>query len=106
MKFKERMKKPDEVEIDIEDVELIMDNDFSKLHIYLDSAYCGICEKHSTTIEDYTIYLNNLNDLIFQGKCIRCKNPVVRYIETGEDEEKAKIAKHIRAIKKDFKVEE
>jgi GH35 family endo-1,4-beta-xylanase len=49
------------------------------------------------------VYLNNLEDLIFKGKCMIWGSPVARYIETGENPESAAMAKHIREVLKKYK---
>jgi len=103
MKPKERKKNQGDIEINIEDVEIIMGKDFDKLDILLDNVFCGHCTEHTTTIENYKIFLNDIDDLIFQGQCKRCHNQVARYIETGENKSEAEIARHIRTIKKEFK---
>lgn len=36
---------------------------------------------------DYKIAVNDLNDVIFMGKCAVCGDAVNRYTETGENEE-------------------
>ncbi len=101
---KERKKQPGEIEIHIEDVEIIMGDDFIHLDRLLNSVYCSHCKNgYKGTIENYTIYLNKLDDMIFVGQCTRCKNRVARYMETGESISKAEIARHVRTVKKEFK---
>ena len=103
MKRTERKKRPDEIEIDIEDVEIIMGDEFIKLHLCLETTFCGECTPHNTTIENYKIYLDKLDDLVFVGQCIKCKGTVVRVVETGETKDKAEIARHIKMIKKEYR---
>ena len=102
MKRIERKKRPDEIKVDIEDVEIIMGDEFAKLHLCLETTFCGECRPHNTTIENYKIYLDKLDDLVFVGKCIKCKGTVVRVVETGETKDKAEIARHIKMIKKEY----
>lgn len=102
MKRLERKQRPDEIEIDIEDVKIIMSDEFDKLHLCLETTFCGECTDHSTTIENYKIYLDKLDDLIFVGQCIKCKGPVTRVVETGETKETAEVARHIKMIKKEY----
>lgn len=97
-----KRKKPDELELDSEDVELIMGEDIEKLTFLLQNAFCAHCTKRTTTVTNYRIFLNDLDDLIFRGECIRCQKPVARYIETGENKEYAAIARHIRRVREDF----
>ena len=33
---------------------------------------------------DFKIILNDLNDVVFQGKCKSCNGKIARYIEIGE----------------------
>lgn len=103
---KERKREPGEIEIDIEDVEIIMGEHLIHLDKILKSGiYCTHCRNgYKGAIENYKIYLNKLDDIIFEGQCTKCKNQVARYLETGETKSKANIAKHIRLIKKEFKV--
>lgn len=44
-------------------------------------------------IEKYS--LNVLNDVIVAGKCSKCDGQIVRYFETGENEESKEIAEEI-----------
>lgn len=96
------MKKEDlnTIKITLEDIELIMGDRFSFFTEILDNCFCANCEKHQTSITNYKAYLNNLQDLILKGECIKCGGPVGRYIETGENKESVETAKHIRSIKK------
>lgn len=53
----------------------------------LNNCLCHTCDSNgNSTIVDYKIYINYLNDTIFKGVCKKCKNPIGRYTETGEDE--------------------
>ncbi len=45
-------------------------------------------------IEKYC--LNDLNDVIVEGKCSNCGGRIARYFETGENEESRKIAMKIK----------
>ena len=48
------------------------------------NCYCGSC--HISTIVNYEVYLNDLDDIILKGFCAKCGKPVNRYLETGEVE--------------------
>ncbi|MFC1478748.1 hypothetical protein ACFL57_04745 [Candidatus Margulisiibacteriota bacterium] len=50
------------------------------------NVFCNRCNQpnNNTTIIDYTAELNDLNDVILKGKCVKCHSPVARYVETGE----------------------
>jgi len=102
MKRIERKKRPDEIEIDIEDVKIIMGDEFDELHLCLETTFCGECPDHNTTIENFKIYLDKLNDLVFVGQCFKCKGPVTRVVETGETKDTADVARHIKMIKKEY----
>lgn len=93
-----------EIKIDLEDVQLIMGIEFPFFEKILSNVYCGNCYQDSstTTIVDYEIFLNDLNDLLLKGTCKRCGGPVARYIETGESKDKAEVAKHIKMVKKKY----
>jgi hypothetical protein len=105
MVMKARKREPEEIEIHLEDVEIIMGEHIIHLDRLLNSGiYCSNCQNGYTgAIENYKIYLNTLDDIIFVGECTKCKNRVARYIETGETKSNAEIARHIRTIKKEFK---
>jgi len=103
MKRIERKKRSGEIEIDIEDVRIIMGDEFDDLHLCLETTFCGECPDHNTTIENYKIYLDKLDDLVFVGQCVKCKGAVVRVVETGETKDTAEIARHIKMIKKEYK---
>ena len=51
------------------------------------NVFCSKCAKTgiNTGIRDYTIKLDDLNNLHLEGFCTECGNPVARYIEYDED---------------------
>ena len=63
----------------------------------LNNCLCFKCEedKGNSTIVNYEIYLNYLNDTIFKGFCKKCNSPIVRSTETGED---VKMRKRINEV--------
>jgi hypothetical protein len=93
-----RKNRQNEIEIQLEDVELILSENYPSLDFFLSSVYCAQCQ-NSTEVKDLRIYLDDSNDIILDGSCINCKQPVSRYIETGESVSSAEAAKHIRAVK-------
>ena len=95
-------KEKQEIEIELEDIKIIMQDNFNHFQEILDNCFCPKCPKTVTTIVNYKAYLNHLNDIILRGSCIRCAHNVARYIETGEQIEMAEVAEHIRFIKKNF----
>lgn len=89
-----------EIEIDLEDIKMIMQEDFVFFEKIVNNCYCMHCsDDYSVTIENYKAYLNHLNDIILQGTCKNCGAPIGRYLETGEKRKSAEIAEHIRLIK-------
>ncbi len=49
------------------------------------NCFCANCPG-PVSIVNYTIVVNDLNDIILTGHCAVCDDSVNRYIETGEDE--------------------
>ena len=48
-------------------------------------CYCHTCQtQYQSTIVRYEIFLNDLNDIILKGFCVKCGSRLNRYIETGE----------------------
>ncbi|WP_025146273.1 hypothetical protein [Pedobacter jeongneungensis] len=86
-----------EIEIEDYDIEIIMMEQYEHLNIILENSYCTTCKKTST-ITNYKSYLNNLNDIILRGFCLKCGGPVNRYIETGENLQSAEVAVHIKNV--------
>jgi RNase P subunit RPR2 len=94
--------KRNEIRIDIDDIKIIMQDDFIHFQKILDNVFCRNCDFQTTTIVNYKAYLNKLNDIILKGECKKCGGKVARYIESGESEEKFAAADHIRNIKKNY----
>lgn len=80
------------VKINQADLQFIYGDDYSffKSKI-ISNCFCTTCpnSKYDSTIVDYAIFVNELNDLILKGKCAKCGNKIARYLETGEVEEYA-----------------
>jgi hypothetical protein len=53
----------------------------------------------AATVVDYEIFLNDLNDIFLRGFCSVCKNPMGRYLETGEVAEFEERIKEVRHMK-------
>lgn len=100
-----RKNRQNEIQIQLEDVEIIMGKDYARLPFFLSTVFCETCSGQ-TKIDDYTIFVDDTNDLIFDGKCVMCNTSVARYIETGESKSTAEAARHIRHIKTTFPVRE
>lgn len=71
-------------------------DDFEKNII--NHVYCANCNlSYNSTIVNYSIFLNDLDDVFLEGFCKKCDHPVNRYVETGEV---AKYQKRIAKVKK------
>jgi len=80
------MSRKKEIEIREEDIKFIHGGEYGIFkEKILTNCYCSRC--FNTTIVNYSIFLNVLNDLILKGFCKKCGNHVNRYVETGEVEE-------------------
>jgi hypothetical protein len=96
--------KRNEIKIDLDDIKIIMHDNFEHFNVILNNVYCSSCGgSYESTIVNYTAYLNKLNDIILKGECKKCSGKVGRYIEIGESKECFAAADHIRNIKKNFK---
>lgn len=61
------------------------------------NCYCGKCNSpYESTIVNYEIFLNDFNDIVLKGYCEKCKNPINRYLETGQVDEYQERIKKIR----------
>ena len=89
MSFSERY----DQEISHEQLKEILREDMVHFPEILDNVFCGNCM--CTTIDDYKIYICPRNDVILKGVCKKCRGPVARVMETGEDPKKAKRAEKI-----------
>jgi hypothetical protein len=90
---------PQEIEITLEDVRVIMADDYIYFDEFIQNCFCFSCKGEETTITNYKIYLNKLNDLSLVGSCIKCAGPVGRYIETGENIKNDATLKHIKKLR-------
>lgn len=74
-----------------EDLQFIYGDDYSLfVEKILPNCFCGVCYKkigEPTTITNYQISIDDLNNVILQGFCGECKGKVGRYVETGEVKE-------------------
>jgi hypothetical protein len=60
----------------------------------ISGCWCANCKV--TSIVNYQVYLNELDDVILEGFCTECNHRVNRYVETGEN---PKYVERIRKIK-------
>ena len=90
------------IEITESNLRGILGDDFSDFEKnIINNVYCGNCNPpYDSTIINYRIFVNDLNDIILEGFCKKCKHPVARYVETGEV---AKYQERIAKIKKILK---
>ena len=90
-----------QIEISKEDLRNIYGNNFHSLEEkIIPNCWCGKCNpSHPSTIVNYKIYLNDLNDIILEGACAKCKSPINRYLETGEVD---KYQKDINKVRRKF----
>lgn len=97
-----------EIEIQLDDVELIMGKHFKKgFKKITENIFCNNCtEPQMIKMIIQKIWLNPIGDIILEGQCPECTNPVRRYIETGSILECYDQAMAIRELKievlKDF----
>ncbi len=84
-----KMSNKREIEINGEDLKFIYGDGYELFkQKIIPNCNCGRCDSHyQSTIVNYKIFLNDLNDIILKGYCQKCNSPVNRYVETGEVEE-------------------
>ncbi len=59
----------------------------SELKLLTDFVFCPNCDKAKIIGYEDNIYVNELFDVILEGKCDKCGEKVARYFETGERDE-------------------
>lgn len=68
-----------------EDVAFIFNNNIEEFYFITSHCFCRQCAKgYESTIINYTISLNTLNDIVLDGHCGECYTKISRYIETGD----------------------
>ena len=75
------------IEITSEQLKYIYGQDYNFfLKKTLQNCYCKTCYQTEgcSTVVNYNIYINDLNDIILKGFCAKCKREIGRYLETGE----------------------
>lgn len=72
------MKKYDEIEMNQEDLKFIHGDEYEFFEQkIIPNCYCRNCKSsYNSTIVNYIIFLNDLNDIILKGFCEKCKNPI------------------------------
>lgn len=93
------MYKKIKIEISKSNLISILDEDFDAFEKnIINHVYCASCDSsYNSTIVNYSIFLNDLDDVLLEGFCEKCNHPVNRYVETGEV---AKYQKKIAKVKK------
>ncbi len=79
------MKKETEIPISVEDLKFIVEDEFEQIvDLAKYNSYCRNCYgKKKVEMVGYTLLLNDLNDVIFEGKCKSCNGRIARYVEIG-----------------------
>lgn len=91
------------VQIKEEDAAFILDINAHFLNVAKRTVFCGICTpktQRSVGIKEYTMFVNDLGDIILRGRCDRCGEAVARYIESGETPSSFKRAMKVIAEKR------
>lgn len=79
-----------ELKITEEDLKFIYGDDYGLFQSrILSNCYCKGCpeSEYDSTIVNYEIFLNDLNDVVLRGYCAKCGGKIGRYSETGEVKE-------------------
>jgi hypothetical protein len=90
------------VEITESDLKIILGNEFSEFaKKIISNVYCGNCgPPYNSTITNYRIFLNELDDIILEGFCKKCKQPAARYVEArGVTKYQGRLAKIGKILK-------
>ena len=90
------------IKITIEDLKYIVEEEYEVLErMARFNSFCGNCYgKREVEMIDFELYLNRLNDVIFEGKCKGCSKSIARYIEIGENPMYYMKTKHIKNKKR------
>lgn len=90
-----------QIKISLADLKTIYGDDYKTFEEkIIHNVFCPHGGQLTTTIVDYQAYLNELDDVILKGRCIKCGKQVARYIETGEVE---KYRGRVQEIRKNLK---
>jgi len=74
------------IPITIEDVEFVFNDRIEEFHSITTHCFCRHCNNgYESSIVNYTISLNTLNDIVLDGYCSDCNTKISRYIETGDN---------------------
>ncbi len=80
------MKREIEIPISEEDLKFIVEDEFDQIvDLAKHNSFCSNCYgKNEVEMIEYSLILNDLNDVVFQGKCKSCNGRIARYVEIGE----------------------
>lgn len=87
-------KRQNNIEIPLRDLKVIIGDEWGIFEDkIIGNCYCGRCDSnYDSTIVNFTITLNDINDIVLKGFCKKCGSSIGRYVETGE------VEKHIEPI--------
>lgn len=79
------MSNDNKIKITKEDLIAIHGEDY---HLFekriIPNCFCAKCNTpYASTIINYEIFLNDLNDIVLEGFCAKCGSKINRYLETG-----------------------
>lgn len=101
--FHMKKRQPVLIELQADDVEILMGDEFENLPQILANCFCGKCNTARPMADGYAVYLDALNDVLLLGTCTACGMTMQRHLELGENEETSQVADHIRYIKQHYK---
>jgi hypothetical protein len=85
--------------ISAEDLDFLLDSNWHVFNTLIKNCYCTNCKRHDRTIINYSIKLNDLQDVELEGFCENCGHKVGRYLEFGERPEFAERARAFKATR-------
>lgn len=95
------MTSKNQIKISQAELKTIYGDDYSMFEEkIIPNVFCPHGNELTTTIVDYQIYINELDDVTLKGKCVKCGKPVARYLETGTVE---KYKRRAQRVKKNLK---
>ena len=80
------MREEIEIQITEDELKFIVEDEFDQIvDLARNNSFCSRCHgKNKVEMIDYELMLNDLNDVVFQGKCKSCNGKIARYVEIGE----------------------
>jgi len=83
------MKRKSKIEISKLEAIILLDDSEDIYNMLIQNVFCPNCQgsigDKVTEIINYKIYLESSNDVVMEGRCKKCQNPVARFIETSEN---------------------